>query len=144
MGALAATRWKAAKGSTISTGAPEPTSYSAAAGGTSSTAAPETTRCSAAWAATSSTIGPNLLGYFIITRKAGYDAIVDFQGAEAGAVFDTIDLHYLAGRFEDFDDVVTRSHSEGDDLVIELERANTLTLIDTTIEELDAGNFIFG
>jgi len=44
---------------------------------------------------------------------------------------------------EDFDEILEDFHQEGDDLVLEMDNGNTITIENTTIDELSEDNFIF-
>jgi hypothetical protein len=81
---------------------------------------------------------------FIVSRESGDDVIGDFQATNDSPFVDRIDLQALSDLFQSFSDVEARSNQSGSDLVIELDSTNTLTLEDTTIEDLDADDFIFG
>ncbi len=72
-------------------------------------------------------------------NDVGDDVITDFNPDE-----DKIDVSGTdEWGGEDFDEILEDFHQDGDDLVLEMDDGNTITIENTTIDELSEENFIF-
>jgi len=77
---------------------------------------------------------------FFFTKDEGVDTITDF---EVGT--DVIDLGgYSGNKHDSFSEVKKLSKQDGEDVIIELSNNDSITLVGVKLDDLAAGDFLFG
>ncbi|MCT4553413.1 MAG: hypothetical protein N4A53_01890 [Pelagimonas sp.] len=76
---------------------------------------------------------------FVFAKGDGRDTIGDFDALDAG---EKIDLSAI-DRYQEFSDIERRMEQVGDDVLIALDRSNSVLLQNTDLADLDASDFIF-
>ena len=75
---------------------------------------------------------------FVFAEGSGHDIIKDFHAGP-----DKEDVLDVSGyRFADFSSVMAMASQAGDDVVIHLDKFNSVTLVDTRLTALDEMDFV--